>query len=526
MSRRFTPRPLDWTRRRFLGALAGASTALALAPSRAGAKDLPSTPIRFRPFTERMPRPAVAEERAPFAPGCRFRPEWLDDARYYEITMRRGTARILPGVDDTEIFGYDGLYPGPTIVSRGDETVFVRQVNALDRETVVHLHGGHPDSDSDGFPSDFIHPGDHRDYGYPMAPAGQDESDALSTLWYHDHTLDETGPNVYAGLSAFFLHFDAREQRLVDDEVLPSGDQDVPVVLQDRRFDRNGQLVYDFFDPDGFLGDVMVANGKAQPYFEVEPRKYRLRLLNGANARVFELRLSSRQPLFQIGSDGFLFPYGVSRRSIILVGAERADVIVDFAGFAGREVYLENLIEQDDGRGPGGERDEPDRGRPVPLVKFVVGTSTSGRDASIGPATLLRPHVPLLREQATVTRRFELDRRRGVWVVNDRIYDEHRIDARIEFGAVERWLLKNGGGGWWHPFHVHDEGMQVQRVNGRPPPPHERFKKDTISLAGGDEVEVLIQFRDFHGKWVLHCHNVEHEDMRMMANLEVLPPRP
>jgi FtsP/CotA-like multicopper oxidase with cupredoxin domain len=517
-----TPVAGTWTRRRFLEAFGGAA-AFAAVPRLARAK-LPSTPIRFTPFSQPMPRPVDVATRATFTPGCQYRPEWLNGARYFGITMKRGTVRILPGVD-TEILGYDGLYPGPTIRTYGNETVFVRQQNDLDRETVIHAHGAHPIPDSDGFPADFIHPGEHRDYGYPMAPAGADESEGLSTLWYHDHTLDETGPNVYAGLAGFFIHTDELEQKLVDAGVLPSGRYDVPIVLQDRLFNRNGQLVYDFFDHDGFLGDVMVANGKAQPWFEVEPRKYRFRFLNGANARVFELRLSTRQPFLRLGADGYLFPAPIAQQSIVLVGAERADVVIDFAN-APAEVFLQNVCEQDDPRGPGGSRSAPDRGSPVPLVKFVVRGTRPPKDAPVDLGTPLRPHAPILASEVQRTRRFEVERKNGAWVVNDRFYDEHRIDADIEYGATERWLLKNGGGGWWHPFHIHDEGMQIQRVNGRAPLPHERFKKDTCALAGGDEAEVFIRFRDFSGVWVFHCHNVEHEDMRMMANLRVLPPKP
>jgi FtsP/CotA-like multicopper oxidase with cupredoxin domain len=511
-----------WTRRGLLKAGLTVTAASALRPL-ARAADLPRSP-RFRPFTRELPLPPVKAPLAtPFTPGCAM-PPLVDGqpTRYYEVRMRRGATEIIPGLE-TEIWGYDGLYPGPTIRGRVGEPAVVRFVNELDRELVVHRHGGHQAAASDGFPTDYVFPGERKDYCYPHVPAGGSVTEVPSTLWYHDHAKDVTGENVYRGLAGFYLVTDDLEDALVDDGVLPATAFDVPLVLQDRILRRDGQLHYDTFDFDGFLGDVHVANGRAQPFFRVQRRKYRFRILNGANARFYMLRLSNDQPFLHVGSDAWLFPLAIPRRRVLLGTAERAEVVIDFRD-APAELFLENVLEQDDGRGPDGDLAEPRvRARGTPLLKFVVEGPRVANDATVGPATALRPHATIDPRTVARTRKFVFERRRGAWVINGEYFDERRVDADPKLGSTERWLFVNQGGGWWHPIHPHHEAHQIRTINGRSPPPWNAYKKDTTLLGPNDTAEILIRFRDFSGPYVMHCHNIEHEDLHMMVRYDVVP---
>jgi FtsP/CotA-like multicopper oxidase with cupredoxin domain len=489
---------------------------------------LQRTPIRFTPFSVSMPVPSLMPAVPAFARGCEFGVPTGPDPVFHEVHMRRATVQILPGVD-TEIQGYDGLYPGPTLRSRIGTPDVVRMVNDLDIDTVVHQHGGHNPSASDGSPfaDQIIPPGGSRDFCYPNEPAGGDPNENPSTLWYHDHAPDFTGPNVYSGLAGFTIVTDDLEEDLIDSGVLPGPAFDVPMVLQDKTFNADGSLFFDPFDHDGFLGDVYVVNGKAQPFFDVERRRYRFRILNGSNARFYLLRLSSGQPFIQIGADSWLLPAAVRRDRILLSGAERADVVIDFTN-APDVVYLENILRQDEGRGPRGDLEDPDVQAPVRLVQFRVRGAAVSPDASVAPGTRLRPNTPIDPGEIVATRRFELDRRGGAWQINDRFFDPDRSDANPRLGTAERWIVKNESGGWWHPVHVHLEAHQIQRVNGRrflpqqPLQPPDFFKRDTTLLGPNDEVELFVFFRDHPGRFVFHCHNLEHEDHAMMSRFDVV----
>lgn len=499
------------------------------------------TPIRFTPFTEELPIPPDVEPVAAFEPRCSLQVTGLNPPKFYEVRMQEAVTQIIPGVNTT-IFGYDGLYPGPTFRATHNEPAIVRFHNDLSVLTIVHNHGGHTPSQSDGsasvVPEQLIPSEEFRDFCYPnIAPIDpetgeQDVSDFSSTQWYHDHAHDPvldlglTGENVYRGLAGFYLLTDELEQGLIEDGVLPSEEFDIPVVFQDRVFAADGSLIFDPRDMDGVLGDVFVVNGKAQPRFTVQRRKYRFRFLNGANARFFEFRLTSGQ-FVQIGADSWLLPNAVlptssdenGRRvnTIQLAPAERADVIIDFRN-APAEVFLENILVQDDGRRPG-EVVIPG----VPILKFVVQGDPVAEDVTVEVGTPLRPHTPILADEIVRTRLFEFERTGGRWAVNDQFFDPLRNDAVPRGNTAERWILMNGGGGWAHPIHIHLEAHQLQSLSERPLDPQERFKKDTVRLGPGETAEVFMKFRTFNGRYVFHCHNIEHEDEAMMGTFDVRP---
>ena len=448
-----------------------------------------------------------------------IRHEASDEIDLVDLEMREAWADILPGYS-TLIWGYNGTTPSATIYARAGRTTVVCFTNNLPEfagsheGTVIHLHGGHMPPEWDGFADEFMPFASSRYYIYP-------NKQRAGTLWFHDHGMDITGPNVYAGLAGFYLLTDAFEEDLQHRLVLPDPRYELPLVFQDRLFDAEGQLFYDAFDHDGFLGDTFLVNGAVQPYCRVEPRRYRLRLLNGSNARYYELAFNRDLPFVQIGADsGGLLPAAATRRSIRLAMAERVDVVVDFAKFAGQSVVLNNILEQDDGRGP----DDVDRSNPTPLVRFDV-TVPMSAVPDCAPVNDKMPLRPLDAPVGPIARRrtFEFERKNGAWAINDRFFDPRVSDAVVRLGDIEVWSLVNKSGGWEHPVHIHDVPFLILERNGRKPPAWEAGWKDTVNLGPNDTVRVMLRFDDYVGKYLYHCHNVEHEDMRMMGRFDVVP---
>ncbi|MGH8164859.1 MAG: multicopper oxidase family protein, partial [Rhodanobacteraceae bacterium] len=254
---------------------------------------------------------------------------------YYDVTMEVGQKQILPGGELTTIWGYNGFYPGPTFMAQRGRTVVVRQTNHLQESMSVHLHGGHTSSDSDGLPYDLIGPGASKTYTYP-------NNQGSATLWYHDHAIDVTGSHNYMGLSGFYIIHDPADDPLG----LPSGDYDIPLTIQDRLFNSDGSLNYPLTDMtiiSGVFGDTLLVNGAIQPYFEVARRKYRFRILDSSDARIYTLALSTGDSLVQIASDGGLLDAPVSRSTITVSPGERVDVVIDFSNYPlGTSLVLKN----------------------------------------------------------------------------------------------------------------------------------------------------------------------------------------
>jgi spore coat protein A, manganese oxidase len=423
---------------------------------------------------------------------------------YYDITMQVGTKQIIPG-KLTTIWGYNGMYPGPTIKARSGRRTVVRQVNNLQESVSVHLHGGHTPADSDGHPTDLVGPGATKTYIYP-------NNQVAANLWYHDHAIDVTGRHIYMGLSAFYLISDSFEDSLP----LPKGNNDVSLLIQDRLFNSDGSLSYPLTDSTirtGVVGDILLVNGAIQPYFQVGRRKVRFRILNGSNARIYKLALSTGDSFTQIGSDGGLLSNPVSRQEISLAPAERIDVVIDFSRYpAGTSVVLRN---QDTAASPS----IPD------VMRFdVVREETD--DSSI-PATL-RPIVRLAESSASVTRTFTLSQtfqngRNDIWTINGQLYDPARLDATPQLNTTEIWTFQNNSG-QAHPMHIHDIQCQILDINGIPPAPGDDGLKDTFLVpARGGTVRVIGTFTDNLGLYVSHCHILEHEDHAMMINFAVQP---
>jgi spore coat protein A len=446
--------------------------------------------------------------------------------------MRQFTQKLHRDLDPTTVWGYSGTYPGPTIEARTDERAVVKWINDLrdkhgtprrkhyfpvdtnlhgpdkhgaSPRTVVHLHGGHVPAESDGYPEDTFLPGQSATYYYP-------NRQNATTLWYHDHALGVTRLNVYMGLAGFYMIRDAFE----DDLNLPSGEYEIPLLIQDRSFNDDCSLSYPATWEVDFFGDAILVNGKVWPYLEVKRRKYRFRILNGSNARTYQLALDAGKPFYQIGTDGGLLEAPVEIPAITLAPSERADVIIDFSNYrVGDEVTI------------------PD------VMKFIV--RGRAEDNSNLPSRL-RPVQKLQEESAVQFRQFvfsivEDTATLSKWLINGLGWGD--IREYPELGTTEVWSFINPSGEM-HPIHLHLVQFQildrqpfdvvqfektrkiVAAGNSIPPPPEEAGWKDTVRANASEITRIIARFDGFTGKYPYHCHILEHEDHEMMRQFKVV----
>ncbi len=448
---------------------------------------------------------------------------------YYRVTMQKANVEIIPGLQ-TQIWGYNGQFPGPTFRVNSGRKMKVRYINRLPEYTTVHTHGAYVDGDSDGHPSKLIPPGRYLDYWFGNQQVAR-------TMWYHDHAEHTTAQHVYNGLAGFYLVEDGFEKLLP----LPKGygKYDIPLVIQDRAFNSDGSLSYtetDDSSSNGMFGDVILVNGKPWPKLAVANRKYRFRILNGSNARPYELALDSGEPFTVIASEGGMFtrPLRVTRLPISM--AERYEVVIDFSGHkVGDRVLLKNLM-NDKGTASKPENLHSD-GSTANVMAFEV--VRKEKDDSRIPA-VLRParhnldqtHLPARLEDSAHTRPFVFKRNGGKWTINGKTWNENRVDELCPEGETEVWHVKNNGGGWVHPVHLHLVDFRIIERNGRAPRPWERSWKDTVFLGANEEAKLLIKWpkvplgpRKGRTKYVrsypFHCHNLEHEDHDMMLQFKV-----
>ena len=516
--------------------------------TRAFVEPLPIMPIKqavasLNPAPTVVPNIAGGEGRTrPHQALTLFPPKKL-----YQVVQKAAQVSMSPDLPVQTIWGFDGIIPGPTYIARYGEPILVRNVNNLPTNNggfglpsvTTHLHNNHTPSESDGFPCDFFEIGQFYDQHYPVVLAGfasdhppnGDINESLSTLWYHDHRVDFTAQNIYKGLAGFFLIFNDQD---TGDETtgfhLPSGQFDIPMMLTDKVFDSNGQLFFDLFNLDGILGDKFLVNGKIQPFLHVHPRRYRFRWLDSGPSRFYQIfltdlnNLSAHNMFWQIATDGNLMPMPVQIESARIGVAERVDVIIDFSQFAGKTIYLENRLEQQDGTGPTGDILPAGGGN---LLLQIIVDLPAVADNSVDPATHPQFYsLPSTTPAPRVTRTFEFDNSNGGWTINDRFMDCNEPRFTVQQNTVEHWILINSSGGWQHPIHIHFEEFQILSINGHRPPTSplvQTGRKDVVRLEFDTTVELFFRFRDFLGRYPMHCHNTVHEDHAMMLRWDIAP---
>jgi suppressor of ftsI len=424
-----------------------------------------------------------------------------DGVRVFDLEAREGRTSFLPG-SETPTLGYNGSYLGPTLVATRGERVRVDVTNSLAESTTVHWHGMHLPAAMDGGPHSPIAA------GADWQPEWTVDQPAAS-LWYHPHLHGRTREQVDAGLAGMFIVQDEEESALA----LPRdyGVDDIPVIVQDRSFGADGAFAGGLgMQFDGVLGDTILVNGAPWPFHEVSASRYRFRVLNASNARRYELELDPSPPngpaFIQIGSDGGLLAEPVNHDRLEISPAERYDIVIDFGRYpTGTRVTLNNRL----GDGSTGQ-----------IMQFHV--THSEPDASVIPAQLSEIE-PLDPDDAATTRTFrfhsgDVHGTRG-WVVDDDPFHPDNIAASPNDGDIEIWELR---GNTDHPIHLHLVHFQVLSRDGNRPAARDAGWKDTVNLNSGEQVRVIARFTGYRGKYVFHCHNLEHEDMAMMANFEVV----
>ena len=549
-----------------LGALSAVTGVAAVRPGRlAHAEDPPAGP-RTSAWAMPLPVPQPKQTVASLSPAPDLYPAageagrdphqtWSGSApdKLYTIHVKEALHSFHPQLPAQTIWGYDGTFPGPCIVARYNEPCLVRFYNEINPYAVgygspeisVHLHNLHCASESDGFAGDYwssvrygpglARAGQFKDHlfmnhyaGFSTDPAGiGDTREALGTLWFHDHRLDFTEQNVYRGMAGLYLMFDELDSGNEKDPNpqalrLPSGvgQYDIPLVFADFLFDQSGYTYYNPLEGNkGHLGNKVTVNGKIQPFFKVQRRKYRFRLLDASVARFYEFYLmngSTSQSFTYIANDGNLLPAPLTMNAVRLAPAERADIVIDFSKYPhGTRLYLVNRLLMKDGRGPEGLSSRGEQ-----LLRFDIDTDPMELDVSRVPARL-RELPPINLNDVVRTRRWEFDKDNAIWTVNKKIFDPEKAAAVVKRNSAEIWELR-GNGSWHHPVHIHMEEIRILSRNGKPPPPHEQGRKDVIVLNPDERVKVFVRFRDFTGKYLLHCHNLSHEDHAMMARWDVV----
>jgi len=475
------------TRRDFLRATAAAGGALTLGslPFLAGCENTSpsSTPIDF-------PDPLLdvssASTRAPLRMPATVAPTGLT-LTAAPATLDLGGGATSPG------YGFNGGWPGPIIRANVGDAVSVQLQNGLPEGTIVHWHGLVVPHLADGHPMQEVGPGGAYSYHFPLVQRA-------GMHWYHPHPHQRTGRQVHQGLAGLFIIDDPADAALQ----LPSGPYELPLVIRDGRLDATGQLEY-LDGTSGHPGNAVFCNGVRDATVNVDTTRYRLRILNACNTRVFTLRLSNGASMSLIGNDGGLLANRITVSSVTVGPAERVDLVVSFAG---RPVGTKIMLTSTSG------------GTTFNLLEFVVTrvVSPSGQV----PAVL--SSIPRYqRADAVRTRSFSFD---GAMRINGVPYSMSRLDFQVPLGDLELWRLTNANTntGVNHPVHVHEAHFQViSRTGGRNSVfPWEGGWKDTVLLEPRETVEILIKFEQYRGLYLLHCHRLEHEDMGMMSNFEVV----
>lgn len=479
------------------GALAAGPAALALVLALAGCGAIPGsvTPVDETEFTNELAIPPLAPSRV------------VDGTRVFELTAQEGTTEFRPGVR-TETWGFNGSYLGPTLRAERGEQVAVEFTNELGEPTSVHWHGMHLPAAMDGGPHQEVEP------GATWRPTWEIDQPAAS-LWYHPHPHGVTEEHVYRGLAGMFLlDDDASRAAALPQEY---GVDDVPVIVQDKVFDDDGQLeLEDNGSEPGTLGGTVLANGTVGAYHEVTTERVRLRLLNGSTARTYQLGFEDRD-MALVASDGGLLDAPVTLDRVRLAPGERAEVVVEVE--PGETTRLHSF--------------EADLGGVV--VPFAMGGNDAfdvlelraADELTPSPEPAWEPSVhaaqdALHEDDAAVTRAFELDDRQ----INGRRMDMGRIDEVVTEGDTEIWEVRSIVP-MPHSFHVHDVQFRVLTVDGDAPPPELAGPKDTVYLEPNRTYRLLMRFDDYTDPdvpYMFHCHMLLHEDEGMMGQFVVVGP--
>jgi len=434
--------------------------------------------------------------------------------------------KVLVGPDEALDLSGDS-YLGPTFRLKRGQKVRIRFMNQQPEPSIVHWHGLEVPARMDGHPKFAVAPGAGYTYEFEVR-------NRAGTYWYHPHPDRRTGFQVYGGMAGLFIVSDESEAELG----LPDGDRDIPLVIQDRFFDQSNQLVYlpgGMRDRmTGMLGDTILVNGRVDKTLEVASNAYRLRILNGSNARIYRLAWEDGRPLTVIGTDGGLLERPVARDEVLLGPAERIEVWADFGDFpAGSQRRLISLPVPFNPGGMGmgmmmGGRRAPGMDGPFVVQRFKVANRATPVDKLPQSLIPFQRYRPDQARNAGNPRRFELAMFHMQGTINGRVFAMNEVAPyeRIEPDALEIWEFDNRSTGRGmmnmplaHPMHIHGGQFQVIGREGADTRGYvDDGWKDTVLVQPGERVRVMMRFGPFKGMYLYHCHNLEHEDGGMMRN--------
>ena len=482
----------------------------------------------------------------------------------YRMEARAAEHQFHSDLLPSYVWAFNGKYPAETPINRYGDATLVRFKNSLPSSTTsfgtpeitIHLHNGHTASESDGFAGDFFQTGFFKDNHYANRYAGidtfgglGDPREKMGTFWFHDHRAAETANNNYLGLNGMYIAYDqtdpGHEFATEGSLQLPGiyGKTDIPLILTEKRFcatPTNGRNeLFQVVGAGAPAGDKWSVNGKIQPKMHVRRRKYRFRILNTGPAKTFNLSLIGpdglQKPWTVVATDAnFLeHPFDLTNRTLDVFVASRFDVIVDFAQFpVGSSVY----IKENQAQNVGVATPNPAPGLVIGnvLMRFDVIGNAVIPDTPPIPATLCQMPDPLVPD-ASFEWTFKLNA--GQFQINDLPFDANRVDHVVLKGTTEEWTLRNNvlAGNWLHPVHIHFEEGRIQSRTTRPDPinnpglnvpvpllPEELGRRDVYPLPPQNVVVLRMRFRDFVGRYLIHCHNMNHEDNFMMVRWDIV----
>ncbi len=409
----------------------------------------------------------------------------------FNLTVQQGVTNFY-GEVLTPTLGYNSSFLGPVIKVKRGEKVNMHVTNELTDSTSVHWHGLEVNGTEDGGPHQVIESGALWEPSFVI-------NQQASTLWFHPHVIGTTASQVYYGLAGLLIIEDEFSESLN----IPKdyGINDIPLIIQDRSFNKDGSFNYTTNMMDGVIGDTVLVNGAITPTLHVNQINMRFRIVNGANASNFKLELSDQTDFYQIASDGGFLEKPYTENSLFISPGERAEIIIDFSKYTEGEV-----IKLQSGN--------------ALIMTFIVGAKID--DQTEIPDSLVEI-TSLDENKAKSIKTIELDGMGHMVSLNGRKFDMNRIDDNVDLGAIEIWEITTNSSmmdQMGHPFHIHGTQFQVLTRNGKSPNDNEKGFKDTVFVGPGETVRIIVQFKN-KGIFMYHCHILEHEEAGMMGQLEV-----
>ncbi len=432
------------------------------------------------------------------------------DAKNTTLTAQTANVTLMQGKTTANGLLYNASIP--VFRTQKGDGINIKLQNKLTEESNIHWHGLLTPANMDGHPKDVATAGGSFNYTFTI-------NQRAATTWFHPHPHMKTGKQVYGGLAGMFIVNDAEEAALK----LPSGALEVPLVLSDKRFNTNASLNYNPSGTDimrGYFGDKMLVNNTESPFLNVKTRFYRFRVVNGSNARIYDLALSNGANFTIIGNDGGLLEKPVALTHALIAPGERLDILIDFSKMTvGSEVFLQSNANTITEHGD----------KTFKILKFKI--TTQEAETFVIPQTL-STITPLSISASKRSRAFALPpahamtstgavHMAGTHTINGRIFSMDRVDETVTAGETEIWEFDNSVGGDPHPMHIHGVQFQVIERTGGVVEAYEKGWKDTVLVKKGEKVKVIMRFPNEKGLFLLHCHNLEHEDDGMMMNFEI-----